>query len=228
MTKKILTSVDIKGTTVFRDDVTVDAPHLFEVGGDAIYWGPVTDANHVATKAYVDSKVSGQEVFIGTSDPGVGYDLWYDTDDVGGSPMTQNDADTRYAFGIVGYAQVVANQTPITTIIDLTGLSVTFTAAAGRSYKVTGSTFPASSVVDGMVRMYITNSANAILQIADMSPRTAGTAFVIQRSVILSTLSGSTTLKLRMERGGGATGVITNYADPQWPSFILVEDMGIL
>ena len=40
--------------------------------------------------------------------------------------------------GVLGYAQVTANQGSITTGSDLTGLSVTVTVPAGRRLKITG------------------------------------------------------------------------------------------
>ena len=34
---------------------------------------------HAATKQYVDNKAGGDEVFVGASAPGAGYELWVDT-----------------------------------------------------------------------------------------------------------------------------------------------------
>ena len=39
-----------------------------------------TAALEAATKQYVDARAGADEVFIGPSDPGVSYELWYDTD----------------------------------------------------------------------------------------------------------------------------------------------------
>ena len=41
------------------------------------------------------------------------------------------------ARGAVAYAQITASQPTTTALTDIAGLSVTFTAVAGRTYKVT-------------------------------------------------------------------------------------------
>jgi hypothetical protein len=156
-------------------------------------------------------------VFVGPSQPGDEYSLWFDTDEVAGA----------VPLGVVAYAEVVANQTPITTVVDVTGCSVTFTAVTGRCYKVTGSLFPQSSVAADVIRMQITDAANAIKQLADVSVAAANAPVSLQRSWVTTTLSGSTTLKLRLGRQVG-TGTVLNAAAGVWPSFILVEDMGVL
>ena len=46
--------------------------------------------------------------------------------------------DPKLPIGIIAFAQIFANITGVTTIADLAGLSVTFTAVSGRYYKVTG------------------------------------------------------------------------------------------
>ena len=168
-------------------------------------------------------------------------ELWWDTDEEApldprylteavADPLylSQTEGDARYPLGIVAYAQAVANQGSITAVTDVTGLSVVFTAVSGRSYKATASTFPQSTVADGSVRMYLSTGANATLTMGDIGPKTVNSPLNLMRSVVLSALSGSTTLKVRLERVLSGTGTITNAAATTHPSFILVEDIGIL
>lgn len=108
--------------------------------------------------AWVPISMGGpDEVAVGPDDPGSGIELWYDTDEVaakaygllpaGGAtdqvPAKTSGADFATAWvnqarGIVAYAEVTANQTGIPggSNTDITGLSLTFTALAGRSYRI--------------------------------------------------------------------------------------------
>ena len=148
-------------------------------------------------------------------------ELWWDTD-------AEVPLDPRYPLGVVGYAQTTTTQPSITAIVDLTGLSVTFTATSGRRYKVTAMTRPFSSVAGDNVELTLTTSANVTLQTHNIG-MAAGSVAYHQTLVWVSpgTNSGATTWKLRMRRLTG-TGTVTNAADPVAPCLIIVEDIGVL
>jgi len=121
------------------------------------------------------------------------------------------------------YAQAVANQTGITTVTDLTGCTVTFTAVAGRRYKVTGVALPSGS--NEQCTLTLTDGANVLKQQGNVvAPPSAETVVVNWVSNV--SISGTTTWKLRIERVGAAA--MQNNATPTAPSFILVEDIGSL
>ena len=131
----------------------------------------------------------------------------------------------KMAGGVLDYSPVTAGQTPITTVVDLTGLSASFTAVPERYYKITGSVQPSSTVATDTVRWHIYETGVQVQQAVVHLTTTAGHSS--QRSVILAGLSGARTCKLRMERNSG-TGNVTSNASATNPAFILVEDLGVL
>ena len=137
---------------------------------------------------------------------------------------TKQYVDTT-AGGIVAYAQVVAGQGSITTEVDLTGLNVAFTATPERHYKITGSVQPSSTVATDTIRWRINVLGPTVQQAVVHLSSTAGCSS--ERTVILTGLTGAVTAKLRMERNTGS-GTVTSNASATNPSFMLVEDLGIL
>lgn len=141
---------------------------------------------------------------------------------------TRAEAKTSGAApgGILGYAQVTADQGEITTQADLTGLSVTVTVAANRRIRITGS----STFVD-----VGSNAATALLRIKESTtqfnvakvglPASAGAA-ADERSVtveaIITPSAGAHTYKLTAE---GTTNIYAKAAADA-PAFIQVEDLG--
>ena len=124
----------------------------------------------------------------------------------------------------VAYAQVTANQAGITTIVDLTGLSVTFTAAAGRRYRVSAQALVLSSATADLIVGYIRDGANTQVgrwcQLYQVG--TAGTGLLAAGSVYLTPSAGSYTVKLSLERNAG-TGTVTMQAGGGFPAFIAVD-----
>lgn len=143
-------------------------------------------------------------------------------------PGTQNVGDiltsanfTKLPGGWIGYAEVTANQTGITTITDLTSLSVAVTVGSSRRIKISAASRLTRTVADGYTTLYIREgstklSYGLILSTLDFS---------MAASVILTPTSGSHTYKLSLERttGTGTTGID---AGTDHPTYILVEDIG--
>lgn len=133
----------------------------------------------------------------------------------------------RFPRGVMGGVVRTAGDIALTTTVaDLTGMSITFTAVASRTYKCSWSLSAAKSTASGYVGAYLTNSSNTVLAASYATGFiVAGAGYVnLSGFTYLTTLSaGSTTLKLRgnVESAGGtviASG--TNAA-----SFI-IEDCG--
>jgi hypothetical protein len=130
------------------------------------------------------------------------------------------------AAGVLGYAEVTANQATITSEVDLTGLTSTVTVGTSRRIQITA-----------VIRFGVTNANNnallrikestTVLQIGDQeSPRTSATAnHTIMTSRILTPSAGPHTYKLSLEMNAG-TGSISMIAGTTNPAFILVEDIG--
>lgn len=130
------------------------------------------------------------------------------------------------AWGKVGYAEVTANQGSITTVTDITGLSVTWDFVSGRAYKVTAAVQAQSTVADDAVRMEITTTGGTVSTFAQQVARVSATSVTLLRSVVLTGLSGSITRKVRLQRFSGS-GTVTMVAAATVPAFLLVEDIGL-
>jgi len=131
----------------------------------------------------------------------------------------------------VGYAVVTTGQTGIgTSQTDLTGLSVTFTAATGRYYKVkAGLTFVrgAGSPTAAIAQIKEGDGSPVYQEIFVETPSTSY-SLSVERSVILQTgvdlTAGSETVKV-----SAAANVATDVslsALTTRPAFLLVEEIG--
>ena len=96
-------------------------------------------AMEAATKQYVDGKLVGgggtDEVWIGPDEPvDPALELWYDTDDT-----TSGAGGWNTAWGVVASVAITTNQGGIAggSYVDVTGMTLTFNAVAGRRYKAT-------------------------------------------------------------------------------------------
>jgi len=127
---------------------------------------------------------------------------------------------------VLGYAQLtLSNQAGISTVTDLTSLSVTVTVPyAGHRVRITAETEVQSTVADDTARLQIQEGAT-ILQAADQIMRPANiTNKIICHAIIVPT-AASHTYKLTLQRVAG-TGTLTNNTAAPLVSYILVEDLG--
>lgn len=125
-----------------------------------------------------------------------------------------------------GYAQITANQTTITTTVDVTGLTVTFTAVAARRYQVLVQVEVSVDNVTAIPLVIITDAANTQKGRGVVSTLSAtGSAHTLRFSVNETGLSGSTTRKVRASRAAGA-GNVSIEAGATFPAFICVTDIG--
>lgn len=127
--------------------------------------------------------------------------------------------------GIVAYAQRTSSQASVTTITDLTDLTVTFTASANRYYLIHGFVTVLSSVSADNCGLIIANASNTALATVHVISNTNAVAVHANAFYRVSPSAGSVTYKLRGQRGAG-TGSLTYTADATTPSFIMVTDIG--
>lgn len=127
-------------------------------------------------------------------------------------------------LGQIGYAQVTASQTGISTLTDLTGLSVAVTAGTNRRIRITASGLVARTVVDGTTALYV-REGGTVLQIINVQPSRANEGTEAFGHVVLTPSAGSHTYKLSLERNTG-TGTTSMAAGATFPASILVEDIG--
>lgn len=125
-----------------------------------------------------------------------------------------------------GNPLITANQTGITTEVDVTGSSAPVTAGTGRRLRITGYLTSVSSTVSGdFVSLRIYQDGVAI-QRGDLYLGSISLGLVLRAEVTLAGVSGAHTYKLTIARGAG-TGTITIFSGASNPSYILVEDIGV-
>lgn len=126
-------------------------------------------------------------------------------------------------WGAVGVATATAVQGSITTVVDLTSLTTTFTAIAGRRYRVTFSVPARNSSADNRNIVLLTDGSNNQLDFAGLVMGQANQTETMIGSTYLDGLSGSTTLKLR---GQAVAGTMTVQAATGAAASLVVEDIG--
>lgn len=129
----------------------------------------------------------------------------------------------RDAGGQLGYAQVTADQTGITTLVDLTGLTTTVTVGTGRRIKVLAQVALFNTSADVRLDVNIVEDG-VIQQRGFVLISAASVTHSLVTSIIRSPSAGSHTYKLSAQVQGAGTMTLDAGAD--FPSFILVEDIG--
>ena len=126
--------------------------------------------------------------------------------------------------GVVAYAEVTANQTGFTsTASDITSLTATWTAVAGRRYRITGHLGCAQqNTSGGFWNLQITDASNTIQALAPHSLAVGEQAPITAFEVVVPG-AGSITRKLRARTSAGTGDVLASSART---AFILVEDIG--
>lgn len=129
------------------------------------------------------------------------------------------------AWGIVpgGFASIAANQAGITAAADITGLTVTFNAIPGRTYKITAAVRCLNSTADAVNVITCTDSTPTTKREWRYfaTSTTNGHDYVGEYKE--TGLSGSITRKLRAQ---ALTGSLTIVASATVISSIQVEDIG--
>lgn len=124
--------------------------------------------------------------------------------------------------GEIGYAERSTGQSGInsTTLIDLTGLSVTVNVPSGTTLKITG-WLPqlGSTVANDRADFYIREGTTSLGVLYATMSGNGGVQSVTAR---IQPTAGSHTYKLTLARGIG-TGSISYYADSSTKGFIMVE-----
>lgn len=125
--------------------------------------------------------------------------------------------------GVMGYVVSSTADSGISTVTDITGLTVTWTAEAARLYKITVFVQVLQSSSTGLAVVTITDGSNTQKAAAG---RTLGAAeYGAMNLTLLETgLSGSTTRKARLTTDAGTVETIGDANDHP---LIIVEDVGI-
>lgn len=118
----------------------------------------------------------------------------------------------------LGYAQITASQGSITTIVDITSLTVTVNVLSGQRVKVTAYCPSFASTVGTDTCTMDIWADGALIQTSQNSGANGPSH---HSSIVLSPSAGSHTYKVRGYRVG--TGTATFYAGATFPSYILAE-----
>jgi hypothetical protein len=131
-------------------------------------------------------------------------------------------ANWNSAWGKVALATSTTNQSGVSTVADITGMSVTFTAVAGRQYRTT-LFLPALLGPDGnRAKLEFADGSNTTLMASYVGLVTYGNIAMLS---YVSTGSGSLTYKARITMDIGV-GTLQLYADSISVRHLLVEDIG--
>jgi len=166
----------------------------------------------------------GSEVEISATDPigtNPSAELWYDTA-AGATGVTVASP------GLVAYAQAPSADQSVgsNVTVDITGVSVTFNAIAGHTYKTTLFACVQSGASGaGVYHVNICDAANTVKHSAMIGMPISDTRAASQ-SLVESNLSGSTTRKGQFAMlfgGGSASAIIVNTSARN--AYIIVEDI---
>jgi hypothetical protein len=129
----------------------------------------------------------------------------------------------RLPWGIMATASKTSNQTGISTVTDITSLTVTFTAVSTRYYRTTIWSLVRQNTAAGTSVIQITDGSNVQKTEGDFYIGTAGGFGTLCVQCVETGLTGSTTRKGRALTASNTMDVI---ASSTFPAFILVEDIG--
>ena len=128
--------------------------------------------------------------------------------------------------GILGYA-TGADQTGMTTEVDLTGLSVAVTVAAGRRLKLTAYVSTSPSAASAHIITLRIKEGATVLQLAHVSTALA-TQTGLTAIATITPSAGAHTYKATLQRtsGAGTIDVQSGGLPADAVAFLLVEDLG--
>jgi hypothetical protein len=131
-----------------------------------------------------------------------------------------------YGFSTVALATTTTgSQAGVTTVVDLTGMSVTFTAIASRNYKVTYHIYAVPTVTNACYSVNLQQGAT-VKQISIVNGGVAGVGTTLNGLFVGTFSAGSVTLKLTGALTAGSTGSFTFAPAGILPFTLLVEDIG--
>lgn len=159
--------------------------------------------------------------------PAAGQGNYQDTGDAAEGPWFYNGTSWRLPWNMpwgrmASIADIAANQTGITTVVDVTGGSLTFTAVTGRYYKFSAISVLIQNTAPGIPELLITDNSNNIKQDVGLNLAT-GAVQTVTATWLTTIAAGSVTYKLRARTNAGT---LTIQAQALQPTQFFVEDIG--
>jgi hypothetical protein len=137
------------------------------------------------------------------------------------STVNINTKPWNMPWGVLGHVTTSPGQT-ITTVTDVTGVTVTFNAVSGRRYKTTLNLEFYNTVANSLTEIFLCDAANSPLRGWTVQIKDANLQTPYFLNWVESVLNGSVTRKLRMARGFGSSANIVTFSSQQ----ITIEDIG--
>jgi len=237
----ITTGVNIDGSAITEAKINNGAVSEVKIANtavttDKIATGAVTDAKlsltagagvikvyatTTARDAAITAPAAGMVVYINSDDASEG--LWHYN-----GTVWYKGAGWNTPWGVVARTTNTANSSVVSTntYIDLS--SLTFTAIAGRLYKVqySGYVVGTDNNVDSDLKVNITDGSNNILQtVSQPTIFVTGYGYRADGFILVAPSAGSTTYKVRMGRVTG-TGTIQALASATNITHFYIEDIG--
>lgn len=138
--------------------------------------------------------------------------------------ITTSAYTSNVITGVVTEAKITANQTTITSTVDVTGSTVTFNALSSRTYLLTAEAYLFSTVANDAGIILIADASNTQLQSGEEFLSVVSVAARVSCSITVTGISGVVSYHLRAARGTG-TGTLTMQAGATFPAFLRVEDI---
>jgi len=124
--------------------------------------------------------------------------------------------------GIIGVATKTADQTGISSVADVTSLTLTWTATSSRYYRTTVFFNAQQNASIGTPQIYITDGSGTV-KTKVLSVQNTGDYWSSVVTLVETGLSGSTTRKVQALTNAGTLSILGNST---YPSLILIEDIG--
>ena len=143
-----------------------------------------------------------------------------------GAVLTAADMNAYARGGLVmAYASKTATET-FTTLADVTDLSLTFTAVAGRLYMISVHGLLRSSVTTDIAQLLIADGSNNTLSVGQVITGSSSFAVTCSCFYLAAPAAGSVTYKARCVRSSGS-GTVTLDAAATYPAYIVAVDVGV-
>jgi hypothetical protein len=186
--------------------------YLMEQG---VMYFATTAARDLAITAPEDGMVA----YIGSNDVNEGLTIYQ------GSAWRKGPG-WNAPWGYVGKTELSSNTTGITTITDLTGGALTFTAIANRLYRIEGYVFlKITGASGGSALLSIREGATDLMLAGGGYIAATGTGVHVYAVRTTTFTAGSHTIKLSASMLFGAGPIATDIAAAR-PDFIMVTDIG--
>ena len=200
--------VDNTGTLVYTE-VTNNAASPALAANSIRIGIIVTGASNIAAVGSVNQGQETKVLPIASSVP-------YAVTDSLGNLICPRDPNRR----VLGYKQIIANQSGITAATDITGLATTVNVPSGRKVRISGGNVVMSNgTAGGVVVLLIMESSTELNESTAYVGNTLN-GFGVYASTLVTPSAGTHTYKLQIQATSG-TGTIN--ASALRPTFILVE-----